>query len=188
MDKNFQNFIEYLNKNEIKHESNPESMLIRFGYNIEVGTIEIVADFEHENRIGFFSFLNMNVAEARKSEALKLVNMFNESLNYGSIVISQTNHLVYKIMVSTFGNMLSEENWSEIIFRLWSISRDIYPLFGKLIFSNEDPNALFDSFLKSKEKLYNAQNNQVDSNDPNSAKPSTKPPFWKDNKGWYMQN
>ncbi len=189
MDQNFQNFISYLNKNEIKHESNSESMLIRFGYNIEVGTIEIVTDFEHENRIGFFSFLNMNVAEHRKAEALILVNLFNESLNYGSIVISQTNHLVYKIMVSTFGNMLSEENWSEIIFRLWSISRDIYPLFGRLIFSNEDANILFESFLKGKEKQYRASKNHLEEGDsPEIDQDTHKPPFWKDNKGWYMQN
>ena len=164
-------------------------MLVRFGYNIEVGTIEIVTDFEHENRIGFFSFLNMNVAEHRKDEALKLVNLFNESLNYGSIVVSQTNQLVYKIMVSTFGNMISEENWSEIIFRLWSISRDIYPLFGRLIFSNEEAYLLFESFLKAKEKQYKASKNMPqEEEDSDSEKTIKKPPFWKDNKGWYMQN
>ena len=93
-------------------------------------------------------------------------------------------------MVSTFTNMLNEENWSEIIFRLWSISRDIYPLFGKLIFSNQDPFDLFDIFLKSKEKLYNAQNSSVEGENPGTEKSQAKPPFWKDNnnKGWYMQN
>lgn len=187
---NYKNFIAYLKTNEIRFENNEAAKLIRFGYNIDMGTIEIVVDFEHEKRIGFFSFLNMNVTENRKFPALELLNYFNESLNYGCIIISQTNQIVYKIMYSTFDVLVQDEQWAEIIFRLWSISRDIYPLFGRLIFTQEGARELFDEFLHSKEKQ-----NSVDHQNSPSAEPGHEPKenngnvsFWKDFRDWYMQN
>ena len=152
MDTNYKNFLSYLDANAIKYENNEGAKLVWFGYNIDIGTIEIVVDFEHERRIGFFSFLNMNVTEGRLADALTLANAFNESLNYGSLIISQTNQVIYKIMVSTLDTVVTDDEWSEFIFRLWSISRDIYPLFGRLIFMNESPQTLFEEFIQMKEK------------------------------------
>lgn len=187
MDTNYKNFIAYLKANEIKFEDNEAAKLVRFGYNIDMGTIEIVVDFEHEKRIGFFSFLNMTVTEPRKYQALELLNSFNESLNYGSIIISQTNQIVYKIMYTTFDNIVQDEQWAEIIFRLWSISRDIYPLFGRLIFTDEDAKSLFDEFLRSKEKLQGVDHKiapQTEDGKENNGNVS----FWKDFRDWYLQN
>lgn len=187
MDTNYKNFVAYLKANEIKFEDNEIVKLVRFGYNIDMGTIEIVVDFEHEKRIGFFSFLNMTVTESRKAEALELVNAFNESLNYGSIIISQTNQIVYKIMYTTFDNIIKDEQWAEIIFRLWSISRDIYPLFGRLIFTNENAKGLFEEFLRSKEKLRGVDHKtapETDEGKGNNGNVS----FWKDFRDWYLQN
>ena len=188
METNYKIFIDYLDKNEIKYENNEAAKLVRFGYNIEVGSIEIVVDFEHEGRIGFFSFLNMSILEDRKCEALKLLNFYNESLNYGSIIVSQSNQLVYKIMVTTFGNSLTEENWSEVIVRLVSSSRDMYPLFGKLVFSKEDADELFDSFLRSKEKLQHSKKTQEPVLEKHVERVDENVHFWRDFRDWYMQN
>ncbi|MEG0994210.1 MAG: YbjN domain-containing protein [Bacteroidales bacterium] len=190
MDANYKNFIAYLKANEIRFEDNEAAKLIRFGYNIDMGTIEIVVDFEHEKRIGFFSFLNMNVTEPRKPQALELLNSFNESLNYGSIIISQTNQIVYKIMYTTFDNIVQDEQWAEMIFRLWSISRDIYPLFGRLIFTNEDAHSLFDEFLRSKEKLQGVDHKVTpdNSNECLGSNGNGNVSFWKDFRDWYLQN
>ena len=117
METNYENFIFYLQTNEIRFENNAEARLVRFGYNIDMGTIEIVVDFEHEKRIGFFSFLNMTVTDPTRIKSLELANYFNESLNYGSIIITQTNQIVYKIMFSTFDNPIHDDQWAEIIFR-----------------------------------------------------------------------
>lgn len=193
MDGNYQNFIAYLKNNEIRFENNEEAKLVRFGYNIDMGTIEIVVDFEHEKRIGFFSFLNMAVTDDRKFQALELLNFFNESLNYGSIIISQNNQIVYKIMYSTFDNPIKDEQWAEIIFRLWSISRDIYPLFGRLLFSKEHPKDLFEEFLRAKEKQHGIEPqpahpaNQSHPVHPEDIKNATTG-FWRDLRDWYLQN
>lgn len=185
MDSNYQNFLAYLRTNEIRFDENEESKLIRFGYNIDMGTIEIVVDFEHEKRIGFFSFLNMTVTDERKKQALELLNYFNESLNYGCIIVSQTNQIVYKIMYSTFDNIVKDEQWAEIIFRLWSISRDIYPLFGRLIFTKEEPRTLFDEFLRMKEKMHGVESQPVEHPQQNK---NDNPGLWKDFRDWYLQN
>lgn len=193
MDSNYQNFISYLKNNEIRFENNEEAKLVRFGYNIDMGTIEIVVDFEHEKRIGFFSFLNMTVTDDSKFPALELLNFFNESLNYGSIIISQNNQIVYKIMYSTFENLIKDEQWAEIIFRLWSISRDIYPLFGRLLFSKEQPKELFEEFLRTKEKQHGIEPqpthpaNQSHPVHPEEMKNPTTG-FWRDFRDWYLQN
>ncbi len=189
---NYKNFINYLINNEIRFENNEETKLVRFGYNIDMGTIEIVVDFEHERRIGFFSFLNMTVTDDRKYQALELLNCFNESLNYGSIIVSQTNQIVYKMMYSTFDNPIQDEQWSEIIFRLWSISRDIYPLFGRLLYSNERPLELFNEFLRSKEKAQGIepkptqQQPRRETVEPELGNPMNG--IWHDFGDWYIQN
>ncbi|MGL4293136.1 MAG: hypothetical protein ACRCSQ_06135 [Bacteroidales bacterium] len=187
MNDNYKKFIEYLQANEIKFENNEAAKLVRFGYNIDMGTIEIVVDFENDKRIGFFSFLNINVTEARKAEALELINSFNESLNYGCIIVSQSNQLVYKIMYTTFDNLLKDEQWAEIIFRLWSISRDIYPLFGRLIFTNEGAVPLFNEFLRSKEKLQGIDHHLAPTEGEDKKTPGNVT-IWKDFRDWYMQN
>ncbi|MDO5570721.1 MAG: hypothetical protein Q4F97_04550 [Bacteroidales bacterium] len=187
MEGNYKLFIDYLKNNEIRFDNNEAAKLVRFSYSIEVGTIEIVVDFEHEKRIGFFSFLNMFVTNERKETALELLNSFNESLNYGSIIISQTNQVVYKIMVTTFETLLKDEHWAEIIFRLWSISRDIFPLFGRIIFANENPEEVFDEFLKQKEKIHNTEV-QPTHNNPDVAAARQNPGLWKDFRNWFLQN
>ena len=164
METNYENFIYYFKINEIRFENNAAAKLVRFGYNIDMGTIEIVVDFEHEKRIGFFSFLNMVVTDTRRTKSLELANYFNESLNYGSIIITQTNQIVYKIMMNVYDAPIQDDQWAEVIFRLWSISRDIYPLFGRIIFSNEEPAALFEEFLKLKEKQHRSENSPFPGN------------------------
>ncbi|MEG1585608.1 MAG: YbjN domain-containing protein [Bacteroidales bacterium] len=188
MDANYKNFIAYLQANEIRFEDNEKAKLVRFGYNIDMGTIEIVVDFEHEKRIGFFSFLNMNVTESRKYQALELLNSFNESLNYGSIIISQTTQIVYKIMYTTFDNEVQDDQWAEMIFRLWSISRDIYPLFGRLIFTSEDAKSLFEEFLRSKEKLQGVDHQPASQPGEEAKGNNGNVTFWKDFRDWYLQN
>lgn len=190
MNTNYRNFLAYLDTNGIRYENNEGAKLVWFGYNIDIGTIEIVVDFEHEKRIGFFSFLNMNVTEGRMEDALKLVNAFNESLNYGCLIVSQTYQIIYKIMLTTLGTIITDEEWSEHIFRLWSISRDIYPLFGRLIFTNEEPQALFEEFIQSKEK----QQAQEDGATPRPQQAPAKEAddvnvtFDGDLHNWYLQN
>lgn len=197
MNPNYQNFVNYLRENEIRFEDNEEAKLIRFGYNIDLGTIEIVVDFENDRRIGFFSFLNLSVTTDRKGKALDLVNDFNESLNYGSIIISQSNQLVYKIMYPTHEGEVKEDQWSEIIFRLWSISRDIFPLFGRLVFSKEEPQVLFEEFIHSKDKARNKEipkqagvtsvtTASASAPQQNSVEKGTG--IWRDARDWYLQN
>ena len=201
MNANYNNFIEYLKSNDIKFDENRPAKLIRFGYNIEVGTIEIVVDFENDRRIGFFSFLNLTIPQDKKAQSLDLLNSFNESLNYGCIIVSQINQLVYKIMLSTLGTIIDEEQWSEIIFRLWSISKDIYPLFGRIIYIDDDPQLVFNEFLKMKEHSISKNHSQenptqepvshesaVEHNVEVNNSSDQNPEFWKDFKNWFLQN
>ncbi len=89
-------------------------------------------------------------------------------------------------MYSTFDYLIKDEQWAEIIFRLWSISRDIYPLFGRLIFTKEEPKVLFEEFLQSKEKLHGVEPQPAQQ--PHQKGNNGGPNFWKDFRDWYLQN
>ncbi len=193
MGRDYDAFVAYLNTNQVRFKESDEERLVRFGYNIEVGTIEVVVDFEHEGRIAFFSFLNIAVPIDRKAESLVLVNLFNESLNYGSIIVSQGGQLVYKIMLSTFDVPVADHYWAEVIYRLWSISRDIFPLFGRLLYNEEDAVKLFQEFLLQKESDneldHSAMTDDLKTDDGHkSSEAADDKQFGSDSEGWFLQN
>ena len=96
-------------------------------------------------------------------------------------------------MLSTLDVKIQDRFWAEVIFRLWSISRDIFPLFGRLLYNEEDAVKLFHEFLSQKESDNELDNSPIAEDRKHKAHRSaadtnTENLFGFDSEGWFLQN
>ncbi len=161
MDENYNNFVAYLHRLDVKFVESPQEKMLRFVCEVDNCDVSILIHFQDDNRIYFSSLIDLLIDDQHLKEALLLVNAFNDMLNDGGIVLRKDRRIDYRISIPVLGNILSDTFWEAMLLRLFRIPNDVYPLFNDIIENDGDGLVLFQNFFKEKEKEQNADINQT---------------------------
>ena len=155
MDDNYNNFVAYLHRLDVKFVESPQEKMLRFVCEVDNCDVSILIHFQDDNRIYFSSLIDLLIDDQHLKEALLLVNAFNDMLNDGGLILRKDRRIDYRISIPILGNTLSDPFWEAMLLRLFRIPNDVYPLFRDIIENDGNGLDLFQSFFKEKEKEQN---------------------------------
>ena len=155
MDDNYNNFVAYLHRLDVKFVESPQEKMLRFVCEVDNCDVSILIHFQDDNRIYFSSLIDLLIDDQHLKDALLLVNAFNDMLNDGGLILRKDRRIDYRISIPILGNTLSDPFWEAMLLRLFRIPNDVYPLFRDIIENDGNGLDLFQSFFKEKEKEQN---------------------------------